>query len=489
MATPPSLPTHARVVVIGGGVIGTSTAYHLALMGWKDIVLLERHSLTAGTTWHAAGLMVTYGSTSETSTEIRKYTRDLYGRLEAETGQATGFMPIGFIEVASDKDRLEEFRRVAAFNRYCGIDVQEISPREVGELFPLAKVDDIEAGFYVKEDGRVNPVDVTMALGKGARMRGVKIFEGVPVTHVHQKNGRVTGVSTPFGDIQADYVVNCAGLWARELGAKSGVAISNQAAEHYYLITEAIKDLPQNMPVLEDPSSYGYYRQEGGGLMVGLFEPVCAPWKIEGAPTDTPYLDLEPDWERMGPYLETAMARVPITTQVGMKKFFCGPESFTPDLKPIVGEAPELRGYFVAAGLNSIGILTGGGLGRVMAHWIINGLPDVDVTGMNINRVLPYQANPDYRRARTVESLGMVYKCHYPTHTLKSARDARQSPFHDRLGEPRVVRGRGQDAGPGSRHMGSPGVLVALGGGAQGRARERDRHGHVVHGQIPGAGA
>ncbi len=433
MANPPTLPKHAQVVVVGGGIIGASTAYHLALLGWKDIVLLERHQLTAGTTWHAAGLMVTYGSTSETSTGLRKYTRDLFGRLEAETGQATGFMPIGFIEVASDKDRLEEFRRVAAFNRYCGIDVQELSPREVGDLFPIAKVDDIEAGFYVKQDGRVNPVDVTMALAKGARMRGVKIFEGVPATGVTQKHGRVTGVTTPLGDIQTDFVVNCAGLWAREFGAQNGVVLSNQAAEHYYLITEPIKDLPKNMPVLEDPSSYGYYREEGGGLMVGLFEPVCAPWKVEGAPTDMPFADLQPDWERMSPYLETAMARVPITSQVGMKKFFCGPESFTPDLLPIVGEAPNLRGYFVAAGLNSIGILTGGGLGRVMAHWIMHGLPDVDVTAMNINRVLPYQANPDYRRARTVESLGMVYKCHYPTHTLKTARGARRSPFHDRL--------------------------------------------------------
>jgi 4-methylaminobutanoate oxidase (formaldehyde-forming) len=469
MANPPALPTHARVVVIGGGVIGTSTAYHLALLGWKDIVLLERHTLTAGTTWHAAGLMVTYGSTSETSTAIRKYTRDLYSRLEAETGQATGFMPIGFIEVAADRDRLEEFRRVAAFNRYCGIDVQEISPRQVQDLFPLARVDDIEAGFYVKEDGRVNPVDVTMALGKGARMRGVQIFEGVPATAVLQKNGRVSGVSTPLGDIQADYVVNCAGLWARELAAQSGVALSNQAAEHYYLITEAIKDLPPNMPVLEDPSAYGYYRQEGGGLMVGLFEPVCAPWKIEGAPTDTPYLDLEPDWERMGPYLETAMSRVPITAQVGMKKFFCGPESFTPDLLPIVGEAPNLRGYFVAAGLNSIGILTGGGLGRVLAHWIINGLPDVDVTAMNINRVLPCQANPEYRRARTVESLGMVYKCHYPTHTLKTARGARRSPLHERLAaqgayfietsgweSPAWYAGAGQTPDPGPDTWGRP---------------------------------
>jgi 4-methylaminobutanoate oxidase (formaldehyde-forming) len=433
MAHPLELPQHARVVIVGGGIIGTSTAYHLAQLGWTDIVLLERHQLTAGTTWHAAGLMVTYGSTSETSTALRRYTRDLYGRLEAETGQATGFMPIGFIEVAADKDRLEEFRRVASFNRYCGVDVQELSPREVGELFPLAKVDDIEAGFYVKDDGRVNPVDVTMALARGARMRGVKIFEGVPATGVLQKHGRVTGVTTPFGDIRTDYVVNCAGLWARELAATSGVALSNQAAEHYYLITEPIKDLPPNMPVLEDPSAYGYYRQEGAGLMVGLFEPECAPWKVEGAPTDMPFADLEPDWERMGPYLETAMARVPITAQVGMKKFFCGPESFTPDLLPIVGEAPDLRGYFVAAGLNSIGILTGGGLGRVMAHWIVHGLPDVDVTAMNVNRVLPYQANPDYRRARTVESLGMVYKCHYPFKSLETARGARRSPFHERL--------------------------------------------------------
>lgn len=433
MVNPSALPRHAQAVVIGGGIIGTSTAYHLALLGWKDVVLLERHQLTAGTTWHAAGLMVTFGSTSETSTTLRKYTRDLYGRLEAETGQATGFAPIGFIEVASNRDYYEEYRRVSSFNRYCGIDVQELSPREVRDLFPLAKVDDLVAGFYVKEDGRVNPVDVTMALGKGARQRGVKIFEGVPATGVLQRNGRVTGVSTPLGDVQTDFVVNCAGMWARELGAKSGVALSNQAAEHYYLITEPIKDLPQGMPVLEDPSAYGYYRQEGGGLMVGLFEPVCAPWKIEGIPEDFSFGDLPPDWDRMGPYLERAMSRVPITFEVGMKKFFCGPESFTPDLLPIVGEAPNLRGYFVAAGLNSIGILTGGGLGRVMANWVINGLPDVDVTAMNIDRVLPYQANPEYRRARTVESLGMVYKCHYPFKSLATARGARRSPFHDRL--------------------------------------------------------
>ena len=427
-----SLPSHARVVVVGGGVIGTSVAYHLALMGWKDIVLLERDRLTSGTTWHAAGLMVAFGSTSETSTEMRKYTRDLYSRLEAETGQATGFDPIGFIEVAADRDRLEEYRRVSAFNRYCGVNVHELSPREVQELFPVAKVDDIEAGFYVPEDGRVNPVDVTMALGKGARMRGVRIVEGVAALGVTQAGGRVTGVRTAHGEIRADYVVNCAGMWARQFGALAGVNVPNQAAEHYYLITAPIPGLPK-MPVLEDPASYGYYREEGGGLMVGLFEPVCAPWKIEGIPADASFLELPPDWDRMGPFLEKAMGRVPIATQVGVRKFFCGPESFTPDLRPIVGEAPELRGYFVAAGLNSVGVLTGGGLGRVLAHWIINGTPDVDVTGFNIDRLQTYQANPQYRRERTVESLGLVYKCHYPNYALQTARGARRSPFHDRL--------------------------------------------------------
>ena len=429
----PAIPSHARVVVCGGGVIGTSVAYHLALLGWKDIVLLERDRLTSGTTWHAAGLMVTFGSTSETSTEMRKYTRDLYSRLEAETGQATGFAPIGFIEVAADRDRLEEYRRVSAFNRYCGVDVHEISPREVKEMFPLARVDDIEAGFYVKEDGRVNPVDVTMALGKGARMRGVQIFEGVAATGVTQSRGRATGVRTAHGDIKADYVVNCTGMWARQFGALAGVNIPNQAAEHYYLITEPIKDLPPNMPVLEDPGAYGYYREEGGGLMVGLFEPTCAPWKIEGIPPDVSFLELAPDWDRMAPFLERAMSRVPITSEVGMKKFFCGPESFTPDLRPIVGEAPELKNYFVAAGLNSVGVLTGGGLGRVLANWIIEGVPDVDVTGFNIDRTQTYQSNPEYRRERTVESLGMVYKTHYPNKSLTTARGVRKSPFHERL--------------------------------------------------------
>jgi heterotetrameric sarcosine oxidase gamma subunit len=255
------------------------------------------------------------------------------------------------------------------------------------------------------------------------------------VNRTGQSNGRiarVSGVRTARGEIRCDYVVNCAGMWARQFGALAGVNVPNQPAEHYYLITEAIAGLPK-MPVLEDPAAYGYYREEGGGLMVGLFEPTCAPWKVGGIPEDFSFGELPPDWDRMLPFLEHAMTRVPITSSVGMKKFFCGPESFTPDLRPIVGEAPELRGYFVAAGLNSVGVLTGGGLGRVVAQWIANGTPDVDVTGFNIDRLHTYQANPEYRRQRTVESLGMVYRCHYPSLSLRSARGARRSPFHERL--------------------------------------------------------
>ncbi|MFI5099968.1 MAG: FAD-dependent oxidoreductase [Actinomycetes bacterium] len=433
----PVLPARARIVVIGGGVIGSSVAYHLAHLG-QDVVLLERDRLTSGTTWHAAGLMVCFGSTSETSTELRKYTRDLYTLLEAETGQSTGFKPVGFIELATDPDRLEEYRRVSAFNRLCGVDVHEISAREVEDLFPLARTDDVLAGFYVPDDGRANPVDATMALAKGARMAGAKVFEGVPVLDVLTARGAVAGVRTPYGDIEAEYVVNCTGMWARQLGAKSGVSIPLQAAEHYYLITEPLDGVDGSLPVLEDPANFGYFREEGGGLMLGLFETVCAPWNVGGIPDDFSFGELPPDWDRMTPYLEAAMSRIPISMEAGVRKFFCGPESFTPDLAPVVGEAPELRHYFVAAGLNSIGILTGGGLGRALAHWIVEGRPDIDVTGMNIDRLHAYQTNPEYRATRTVESLGMVYQCHYPGRSMRTARGAKRSAVHDRLAAARA---------------------------------------------------
>ena len=433
--SPAPLPSRARVVVIGGGIIGTSIAYHLGHLGWTDTVLVERDQLTSGTTWHAAGLMVTFGSTSETSTELRKYTRDLYTNLEAETGLATGFKPVGFVELAADEGRLEEFRRVSTFNRHCGVDVQELSPKEVADLFPLARTDDLLAGFYVPGDGRVNPVDATMSLAKGARQTGVTIAQGVTVLDVIVKDGRVRGVVTDHGTIECEHIVNAAGMWARQLGEKSGVSIPLQAAEHYYLITEQMEGLDPSWPVIEDPGNFGYYREEVGGLMIGLFETQCAPWNVKAIPHDSSFTSIQPDWDRMGPYVEAAMSRVPKSLDTGIRTFFCGPESFTPDLRPIIGPAPEVQNYWVAAGLNSIGILTGGGLGRLVAHWIVDGDPGADVTGMHPDRLQRYQANPEYRRTRTVESLGMVYQCHYPNKALHTARNAKLSPLHSRLVE------------------------------------------------------
>jgi glycine cleavage system aminomethyltransferase T/glycine/D-amino acid oxidase-like deaminating enzyme len=432
------IPQSARVVIVGGGVIGCSVAYHLAHLGWKDVVLLERDQLTSGTTWHAAGLMTTFGSTSETSVEMRMYTRDLYGRLEAETGLSTGFEPIGFIELAADSDRVEEYRRVAAFNRLIGNDVEEIGPDEIKKLFPLARVDDIEAGFYLPQDGRVNPVDATMSLAKGARQQGVKILEGVSVLGVTTKNGRATGVATNQGEIEAEFVVNCAGMWARQLGALSGVTIPNQSTEHYYLITEPFEGMTRDLPIIEDPSCHGYYREETGGLMIGLFEPVCAPWMVDGVPEDFSFGEIVPDWDRMTPFLEKAMSRIPISTEVGISKFFCGPESFTPDMGVAFGETPEIENYFVAAGLNSIGIITGPGLGKIMAQWITTGDPGADITPINVDRFHAYQGNPEYRKTRVVETLGMVYRRHYPTRVPQTARDCKRSPFHDRLRDQRA---------------------------------------------------
>src|SRR5262249_29539723 len=288
MDTPPAsaaLPGRARVVVIGGGIIGTSVAYHLAHAG-VEVVLLERDRLTSGTTWHAAGLMATFGSTSQTSTELRMYTRDLYARLEAETGLGTGLKQCGLIELAIEPGRLEEYRRVAAFNRLCGVEVHEITPREVAEMWPLARTDDVLAGFYIPADGRVNPVDVTMSLARGARMQGVRIVEGVPVTGFLRQRGTVTGVCTPLGDIEAEYVVNCAARRARQRGDPAGVSSPGQAAELSSLLPEPIDEVDSSWPVLEDPASYGYYREEGGGLMLGMFEPVCAPWRVNGIPED-----------------------------------------------------------------------------------------------------------------------------------------------------------------------------------------------------------
>ena len=436
-ATPRSLPERARVVVIGGGVIGMSIAYHLAHLGITDVLVLERDRLTSGTTWHAAGLMTCFGSTSETDTRVRLYSRELYAGLEAETGVATGFKRVGLIEAAADADRLEEFRRVAAFQRHVGLEVHEIGPREMAALFPLARTDDLLAGFHVPGDGRVNPVDLTVSLARGARNLGVRVVEGVSVERVvTRRRGlveEVTGIRTDAGDVECEVVVNCAGMWARELAERNGVVVPNQAAEHYYLVTEPIDGMSPDAPVFEDPASYGYYREEGGGMMVGLFEPVAAAWSVDGIPRDFSFGEITPDWDRMGPFVERAIARVPVVETVGIRTFFCGPESFTPDLAPAVGEAPGIHGYFVCAGLNSVGVLSAGGLGRVVAEWVADGRPDVDVTEFDVARFRDWQLDPRHRAERTAEILGTVYAAHTPGIQLTSARGHFVSPLHDRM--------------------------------------------------------
>jgi len=426
-----SFPTQAQVVVIGGGVIGCSVAYHLTKLGWRDVVLLERTQLTAGTTWHAAGLIVS-GFSTETDTYMAKYSRDLFEVLGEETGQDTGFKAVGYMQIASNPERLHSLRRRAAYCRGHGVSTEEISPAEIKKMWPLFYTDDILAGFYTAEDGRTNPIDTTLALAKGARMGGARILEETKVTGIKKKRGRVTGVVTDKGEIEAEYVVNCGGMWARELGKMAGVHVPLHAAEHYYLITEPMAGIQRDMPIVEDPDRFAYYRDEMGGLMLGLFEPVAKPWGMDGIPETFSFGEIPPDWERMMPHLELAMERIPAAKEAGIHKFFCGPESFTPDMGPLMGEAPELANYFVAAGFNSLGILFGGGVGQVIAQWIVDGLPPVDVSDINIARIAPFQNNPKYLHDRTVELLGWQY-ISWPNLQPETAREARRSAVHDRL--------------------------------------------------------
>jgi len=428
------LPDHAQAVIIGGGISGTSIAYHLAKLGWRDVILLERRQLTAGTTWHAAGLITSAGMATETLLWMTRYTRELCRSLEAETGQATGFREIGHLHVATTPRRLETMRREAAFVRGYGVVDEEISAAEFGRMWPAAKTDDVLGAFYVADEGRVNPADLAMAYAKGARMGGAQIVEGVTATSVTSENGRVTGVITDLGTIATDVVVNAAGIWARELGARAGVSVPLQAAEHYYLITDTVDWAHPDLPIVEEPDRYGYYREEGGGILVGLFEPVAAPWSLDEIPADVAFASLPPDWDRIGPYLSAAMDRFPSLHDAGVRTMFCGPESFTADNMPQLGESPELRGYFVAAGMNSLGILLSGGVGNLMAHWIADGVPPVDVSGMTLDRTQPFETSRRFRADRTVEQLGALFSdAAWPNWHPRTARNVRRSVIHDRL--------------------------------------------------------
>ena len=426
------LPAEARAVIIGGGVIGCSIAYHLTKLGWTDVVLLERAQLTSGTTWHAAGLLTTLRDT-ETQTRLAYYTQELYRRLEAETGQATGIIDCGSIQLALTPAKAEEMRRGFRAAQCFGIECEEITAAEVQRLWPLAFVGDVQAAFHFPRDGRVNPTDVTRALAKGARNRGARILEHCPVTAIERRDGRVSGVTTAQGHIRAQVVVNCAGMWAREVGRLAGVDVPLQAAEHYYLISEPVAGVHPKLPILRDPGRSAYIREEAGKIMVGIFEPVAKPWRVEGVPADFAFGDIAPDWDRMQPWLERAIERVPVLADTGIKLLFCGPESFTADHNYLMGEAPNLKGLYVAAGFNSLGILSGGGAGLVMAHWIVDGHPPMDVWSVDIRRTHAWQNNARYLADRVVESLGIGYQDHWPFRQWQSARGVKKSILHDRL--------------------------------------------------------
>ncbi len=428
------IPDRAQVVIVGGGVIGCSVAYHLAHLGWTDVVLLEQHALTAGTTWHAAGLITSAGMTDETSLFFSRYSRDLYARLEAETGHSTGFRAVGHISVATTRQRQEALRREANWMHGFGVDDTEISAAEIAAMWPLARTDDVLSGFYVADEGRADPVGVAMSLAKGARQLGVRIVEGIAATGLQTKGKRVTGVLTEAGPIETEIVVNAAGMWARQFGALAGVSVPLQAAEHYYLLTDTVPGMDPDLPVIEDPDNYGYYRPEGDGMLVGLFEPAGAPWSLDGVPRAFAFGKLPPDWQRLEPFLGPALARIPCLAETGVRTFFCGPESFTADVKPLLGPAPELDGYFVAAGLNSLGILSGGGVGSVVAQWIVDGVPPVDTAHIAIDRTASYESSRRFRSERTVEQLGVLFgDAVWPSWKPSTARNIRRSVLHERL--------------------------------------------------------
>ncbi len=428
------LPSRAQVVIVGGGVIGCSIAYHLAHLGWTDVLLLEQHELTAGTTWHAAGLITSAGMTDETALFFSRYSRDLYSRLEAETGHSTGFRPVGHLSLATTPARQEALRREARWMHGFGVEDTEISAAEMARMWPLARTDDVLSAFFVADEGRADPVGVATALAKGARQLGVRIAEGVAATGVETRGRQVTAVLTEAGRVETEVVVNAAGMWARQFGALAGVRVPLQAAEHYYLLTDTVPGMDPDLPVIEDPESYGYYRPEGDGMLVGLFEPVGAPWSLDGVPRDFSFGKLPPDWERMEPYLGMAMNRIPSLADTGLRTFFCGPESFTSDVRPLLGPAPELDGYFVAAGLNSLGILSGGGVGAMLAHWIVDGVPPVDATAVAVDRTAAYETSRRFRAERTVEQLGVLFgDAVWPSWKPATGRNVRRSVLHDRL--------------------------------------------------------
>jgi len=427
-------PRAAQVVIIGGGIVGCSIAYHLTLRGLSDVVLLERKQLTSGTTWHAAGLVGQLRATHNL-TRLAQYTAGLYATLEQESGQATGFRQMGSLALASNAERFEELKRGASMARCFGLEVNVLNPDQACELWPLMNGADLVGAVHLPKDGRTNPVDTAQALAKAARKRGARIFENVKVTDIAVEGATVKGVRTARGDIKAEFVVNAAGMWAHGLAAKIGVAVPLHAAEHFYVVTEPIPDLPPHLPVLRDADACTYATEDAGKLLVGWFEPVAKPWGSEGIPESFAFDQLPGDLEHIEPLLEGAIRRIPVLGRAGIQLFFNGPESFTPDDRYLLGETPEIRNLFVAAGFNSIGIQSAGGAGKVLADWIVDGHPSMDLWDVDIKRVMPFQRNRRYLKDRTVEALGLLYAMHWPFRQPETARGVRRSALHDRLDE------------------------------------------------------
>jgi glycine cleavage system T protein len=425
-----TLPTKARVVIIGGGIAGCSVAYHLAKLGWTDVVLLERKQLTSGTTWHAAGLIAQLRATAN-MTKLAKYSQELYGLLEAETDVATGFKRNGSITLALTHERYEELKRGASMARAYGVEVETISVAEAGKRHPLLNTAGAVGAVYLGKDGQGDPANIALAMAKGARNHGVKIFENVKVTGITQAKGRATGVITDRGAIEAEVVVNCAGMWARDVGQMAGVPLPLQACEHFYIVTEAHPDVPRDLPVLRVPDECAYYKEDAGKILLGAFEPVSKPWALNGVPEDFCFDQLPEDFDHFAPILEQAAARMPLLGKVGIHTFFNGPESFTHDDRYLLGEAPQLQNFYVACGFNSIGIQSAGGAGMALAQWIVDKAPPFDLWDVDVRRVFPYQATKAFIQTRVTETLGLLYADHFPYRQYATARGVRHTPFYE----------------------------------------------------------
>ena len=437
------VPSHARVVIIGGGVIGCSVAYHLTKLGWKDVVLLERKQLTSGTTWHAAGLIAQLRA-SKNMTKLAKYSQELYGSLEEETGVATGFKRCGSITVALTAERREEIFRQAAMARAFGVDVEEISPKEVLERYEHLNIEGVTGGVYLDKDGQGDPANIALALAKGARQRGARVIERTAVTAIKRTGRRVTGVDWQSGEetghITADMIVNCGGMWGHEVGRMAGVNVPLHACEHFYIVTEAIPGLTQ-MPVLRVPDECAYYKEDAGKILLGAFEPNAKPWAMDGIPADFEFDQLPEDFDHFEPILEAAVNRMPMLADAGIHTFFNGPESFTPDDAYHLGLAPEMDNVWVAAGFNSIGIQSAGGAGMALSQWMDAGQKPFDLGDVDISRMQPFQGNKTYLFERSKETLGLLYADHFPYRQKATARGVRRTPFHAHLLEHGAVMG------------------------------------------------